>query len=222
MTQDALAKVLKRIEDARLDSTPVALLAVSKQQSVANILALYQQGQRAFGENYCQEALSKMDALKTYPLEWHFIGHCQRNKTKKIAENFDWVQSVDSPLIAKRLNEARPAHLPPLNICIELNMDDETSKAGIPLSALHSLADICLRLPRLRLRGLMCIPKKTQAIQAFKACKAAFDALHRQGIPVDTLSMGMSADFETAIQAGSTMVRIGTALFPPRSTQPTR
>lgn len=192
----------------------VTLLAVSKQQSIEAITELYQQGQRAFGENYLQEALSKIEALKHLTIEWHFIGHIQRNKTKKIAEHFAWVQSVDSELIAKRLNEARPDRLPPLNICLEVNVDNEPNKSGVTLDAVLPLAKVCLTLPKLRLRGLMAIPKaNTNPEHAFQTLRETYDTLNQLGFSLDTLSMGMSADYELAIKAGSTMVRLGTALF---------
>lgn len=195
----------------------VLLLAVSKQQSIDAMIDLYHQGQRAFGENYLQEALVKIEALKHLDIEWHFIGHIQGNKTKKIAEHFAWVQSVDSERIAKRLNEARPANLPPLNICIEVNIDDEANKAGVTLEALPALAKACLALPNLRLRGLMAIPKVSdnplEKKQAFLALRTAFDTLNTQGFSLDTLSMGMSADYPLAIECGSTLIRLGTALF---------
>lgn len=192
----------------------ITLLAVSKQQPITAILELYEQGQRAFGENYLQEALGKMEALKAIDIEWHFIGHVQRNKTKKIAEHFSWVQSVDSELIATRLNDARPTHLPPLNICLEVNIDNEPNKSGVALEAVLPLAQHCLTLPNLRLRGLMAIPKaNTDPLPAFQTLRKTFDTLNTLGFSLDTLSMGMSADYTLAIQAGSTMVRLGNALF---------
>jgi pyridoxal phosphate enzyme (YggS family) len=203
-----LNKILKNLPRS------VILLAVSKQQSIEAIAELYQQGQRAFGENYLQEALTKIEALKHLTIEWHFIGHIQRNKTKKIAEHFAWVQSVDSELIAKRLNEARPDHLPPLNICLEVNVDNEPNKAGVALDAVLPLAKVCLTLPKLRLRGLMAIPKaNTDPRHAFQTLRETYDTLNQLGFSLDTLSMGMSADYELAIEAGSTMVRLGTAVF---------
>lgn len=192
----------------------VTLLAVSKQQPIEAITELYQQGQRAFGENYLQEALSKMEALKHLNIEWHFIGHIQRNKTKKIAEHFAWVQSVDNELIAKRLNDARPDHLPPLNICLEVNVDNEPNKSGVALDAVLPLAKVCLTLPKLRLRGLMAIPKaNTDPRHAFQTLRKTYDTLNTLGFSLDTLSMGMSTDYVLAIEAGSTMVRLGNALF---------
>lgn len=195
----------------------VTLLAVSKQQSIASIVELYEQGQRAFGENYLQEALPKMEALKHLDIEWHFIGHIQRNKTKHIATHFAWVQSVDSELIAKRLNDARPANLPPLNVCLEVNIDNEANKSGVSLAAVNALANYCTTLPNLRLRGLMAIPKASEhpdeKKQAFQALRQAYDTLNTLGFSLDTLSMGMSADYLLAIENGSTLIRLGTALF---------
>ncbi|HEX4045075.1 MAG TPA: YggS family pyridoxal phosphate-dependent enzyme [Gammaproteobacteria bacterium] len=198
----------------------VRLLAVSKNQSIENILAAFQAGQTCFGESYLQEALPKMAALTHLPIEWHFIGPLQSNKTKKIAEHFAWVHSVDTLRIAQRLHEQRPVHLPPLNICLQVNMSAESSKSGISVSELLPLATACLALPRLNLRGLMTIPaletdfKKQRA--AFHQLSVAWQTLRAQGFPLDTLSMGMSADFEAAIAEGSTLVRIGSAVFSSR------
>jgi pyridoxal phosphate enzyme (YggS family) len=194
----------------------VKLLAVSKSQSIEKIIAAYSEGQHAFGENYLQEALVKIRKLPT-DIEWHFIGTIQSNKTKMIAENFDWVQSITSVQIAKRLNDQRPAHLPPLNICIEVNISDENTKAGIRLKNVLSLANVCVNLPHLRLRGLMTIPfpNKEMNLQrlSFQQLYQLYQSLLEEGLSLDTLSMGMSDDFEAAIAEGSTMVRIGTALF---------
>jgi len=199
----------------------VSLLASSKGQSVDKMRATYLQGQRAFGENYVQEALEKMQALSDCEIEWHFIGAIQSNKTKKIAEHFSVVQSVSSEKIAQRLNDQRPLSMPPLNICIEVNIDHETTKQGVFQDELFALLKYCCELSHLTLRGLMCIP----AIQHdFNSQCAAFHAMAElwraskqylgdQAKQFDTLSMGMSADFEAAIKEGSTMVRIGTALF---------
>jgi len=199
----------------------VNLLAVTKGQPLEKILQAYDAGQTRFGENYIQEALAKITALKDKPIEWHFIGAIQSNKTKQIAEHFAWVQSVANIKIAKRLNDQRPPHLPLLNICIEVNISNEESKSGVAVDALQPLLNYCLTLPRLKVRGLMTIPLATENFseqrKAFHQLFSVWQALLRQGIFLDTLSMGMSGDFEAAIAEGSTMVRIGTAIFGPRS-----
>lgn len=197
----------------------VQLLAVSKQQSIAKIQTAIDAGYTAFGESYLQEALPKIEHFKKTPhsLTWHFIGPIQGNKTKKIAENFDWVQSVDSMKIAKRLNDQRPEHLPPLNICLQINISDEPTKSGIQVNDLFTLAEFCKTLPRITLRGLMAIPAPQSNFddqrKVFHALRLLFDALNEKNFSLDTLSMGMSNDMEAAIAEGSTMVRIGTALF---------
>src|SRR3990167_1298488 len=193
----------------------VCLLAVSKKQSIEKIKQAASAGQFSFGESYVQEALLKMVHFDN--LKWHFIGPIQSNKTRKIAEHFDWVQSVDSTKIARRLNDQRPDHLPKLNICIQVNIDNEITKSGISLSEVESLISYCQDLPKLTLRGLMAIPKPEQHIDAkrrgFHQLSLKFQALKNKGLPLDTLSMGMAYDFEAAIAEGSTMVRIGTAIF---------
>jgi len=199
----------------------VQLLAVSKMQSVATIETAIQVGQQAFAENYLQEALTKIATLEKYHLTWHFIGNIQANKTKAIAENFAWVQSVDRLRIAERLSAQRPATLPPLNICLQINIDQEHSKGGVSLAELPALALAIAKLPRLQLRGLMAIPAPQQTVTqqhvTFGKLQNAFQQLQAQGLPLDTLSMGMSDDFAVAIAEGSTMVRIGTALFGKRN-----
>ncbi|HLB42803.1 MAG TPA: YggS family pyridoxal phosphate-dependent enzyme [Gammaproteobacteria bacterium] len=193
----------------------VRLLAVSKKQSIEKIKQAFQAGQSRFGESYVQEALVKIATLEG--IEWHFIGSIQRNKIRKIAKYFSWVQSVDSIDSARQLNDQRPAHLPPLSICIQVNMHDDTTKSGIPIYEIESLANSCLNLPHLKLRGLMTIPKSQPDFERtrnnFYQLFLKFQELKNKGIPLDTLSMGMSEDFEAAIAAGSTMVRIGTAIF---------
>ncbi|MHB1221363.1 MAG: YggS family pyridoxal phosphate-dependent enzyme [Gammaproteobacteria bacterium] len=195
----------------------VQLLAASKTQSIEKITAAYQAGQHLFGENHLQEALDKINQLSKLNIEWHFIGSIQRNKTKKIAEHFSWVQSVDNQLIIDRLNEQRPTHFPPLNICLEVNLSGEASKSGVHLNDVIQLATYCKHLPNIRLRGLMSIPAPsldfaTQRAQ-FKLLFECYQMLQQQGFQLDTLSMGMSDDFEAAIAEGSTMVRIGTRIF---------
>jgi pyridoxal phosphate enzyme (YggS family) len=197
---------------------PVQLVAVSKGHSIASIRAAYTAGQRAFGENYLQEALAKIPQLKDLALEWHFIGPIQSNKTGAIAQYFDWVQSVDRARIAQRLNDARPLQSPLLHICLQVNLGNESSKHGVAGHEVESLAKAVSALPRLRLRGLMAIPEPDPAMAAkrFSELRDMFDQLNAKGMRLDTLSMGMSDDFETAIACGATMVRIGTAIFGPR------
>jgi len=195
----------------------VQLLLASKGQTVANILDAYHAGQIHFGENYLQEALEKIAALTDKNIEWHFIGAIQSNKTKLIAENFSWVQSVDDVKIAKRLNDQRPAHLPPLNICLQVNVSEEQTKSGVAIDAVPNLAKECLTLQRLRLRGLMTIPAPKNIFREqraeFQKLRLLFENLSEKYDFLDTLSMGMSDDMEAAIAEGSSMVRIGTKIF---------
>lgn len=192
----------------------VQLIAVSKGQSSTAIAQAYVVGMRQFAENYLQEALTKIQQLAYLPaLEWHFIGHIQSNKTKLIAENFAWVQSVDRLAIAQRLNKYRPLQLPPLNICLQVNVDNDAHKGGVAIADLPNLISEIGCLPRLRLRGLMTIPMRNHPQQVFVQMRQIYDDLLAQAINLDTLSMGMSADYEFAIAAGATQVRIGTALF---------
>ena len=185
----------------------VILLAVSKGQPVARIEQAVAAGQKAFGENYVQEAVQKMETLPS--LEWHLIGPLQSNKTRVVAERFDWVQTVASEKIAKRLSEQRPAHLPPLNVLIQVNASGEASKSGVAPGEVSVLAQAISALPRLRLRGLMAIPEPGAERARYREVKDLFDSLSG----CDTLSMGMSDDLELAIAEGATMVRIGTAIF---------
>ena len=218
--------VLTRIRDAErrfqrpVDS--VQLLAASKTQPATAIAALAAIGQRRFGENYLQEALDKMAELKALDLEWHFIGPIQTNKTRGIAEHFAWVHSVDRLKIAERLNAQRPNDLPPLNICLEINLDQEPSKHGLDPSAVAEAARTIAALPRLRLRGLMAIPAPASDFdrqrQPFARLRELRDRLNADdGLALDTLSMGMSDDLEAAIAEGATLVRVGAALFGPRA-----
>ena len=195
----------------------VLLLAVSKTfsaEAVAQVAAL---GQRDFGENYIQEGVEKITHLSALQLTWHCIGPVQGNKTRLVAEHFDWVHSVDRLKIAQRLSDQRPDHLPPLNLCIQVNIDGGASKAGVSPSETLALAQAVAGLPKLRLRGLMTIPEPAPdfaaALAVHRTAKALFDDLCASGLDLDTLSMGMSADLEAAIQAGSTMVRVGSAIF---------
>ena len=195
----------------------VSLLAVSKKQTVEKIAAIAAQGQKFFGENYVQDALPKIRALKNLDLEWHFIGHIQSNKTAEIAEHFSWVHTVDRLKIAERLNAQRPASLPPLQICIQVNINEEESKGGISLVALPTLAKAISVLPHLKLRGLMAIPKNSDDVSEqrknFHILAEAKKDLESRGILLDTLSMGMSGDFEAAIAEGATIIRLGSVIF---------
>lgn len=196
----------------------VTLLAVSKRHPAAAIRTAAEAGQRCFGESYVQEALGKMAELADLPLEWHFIGPIQSNKTATIAANFHWVHSVEREKIARRLSDQRPAELPPLNVCIQVNISGEASKSGAPLAAVPELAQAIQALPRIRLRGLMAIPAPSHDPQQqrvpFRRLREAFDSLRQgTGADLDTLSMGMSADMEAAIAEGATIVRIGTNIF---------
>ncbi|MEJ2141159.1 MAG: YggS family pyridoxal phosphate-dependent enzyme [Gammaproteobacteria bacterium] len=198
----------------------VHLLAVSKTRPAEDILAVYQTGQTAFGENYLQEALEKIRQLADYDIHWHFIGPIQSNKTKDIARHFAWVHSIDRLKIARRLSEQRPAELPPLRVCIQVNIDKEASKSGVSPGGVLPLAKEIQKLPNLQLKGLMAIPTATTDFtsqrDAFARVRTIYEQLQQTGISVDTLSMGMTNDLEAAIAEGSTMVRIGTAIFGPR------
>ena len=221
---DNVVLVQTRIQAAALaaqrDENSVQLLAVSKTKPAEALREAYAAGIRDFGENYLQEALGKQLELADLPLIWHFIGPIQSNKTRAIAEHFDWVHSVDRLKIAQRLSEQRPADLPPLNICIQVNVSGEASKSGCTPADLPALANAISQLPRLKLRGLMAIPEPTEDRAAQDAAFAAVQSLQAGlGLPLDTLSMGMSHDLESAIAMGATWVRIGTALFGTRGPQ---
>ncbi len=200
----------------------VRLLAVTKTHPHARLRAAWHAGLRAFGENYYQEAAEKMEALADLAIEWHFIGPIQSNKTRGIAARFAWVHSIDREKIARRLSAHRPEALPPLQVCIQVNVDSEPTKAGCMPDAAQHLAEYVSELPNLTLRGLMAIPAATGDFQrqrvAFARLRALRDRLRSQGLQVDTLSMGMSSDLEAAIAEGTTLVRVGTALFGPRET----
>lgn len=220
-----LSAVRQRIRDACLTAgrplDAVTLLAVSKTFGVDAVQAAYEAGQTAFGENYIQEAVEKITALAHLPIEWHCIGPIQSNKTRLVAAHFDWVHTVDRLKIAQRLSEQRPADLAPLQVCIQVNVDGGATKSGVlPFEAL-ALAQAVAGLPRLRLRGIMCIPEPAPDFEAacalFKRASNLFEDLNAQGLALDTLSMGMSADLEAAIASGSTMVRVGSAIFGTRS-----
>lgn len=197
----------------------IQLLGSSKHQSAEKMREAFHAGLSIMGENYVQEALAKMAILSDLPIQWYFIGHIQSNKTHKIAEHFDWVQSIDCKKIAKRLNDHRPAHLPPINICIEVNVSHEATKFGVDIDfyAVLALARFCLTLPKLKLRGLMTIPAHyedhARQREEFHKLFSIWQRLREEGIELDMLSMGMTNDFEAAIAEGSTMVRIGTGIF---------
>ncbi|KAA8557824.1 Pyridoxal phosphate homeostasis protein [Pseudomonas extremaustralis] len=215
---DNIGLVSERIRAAanavQRDANSIHLLAVSKTKPAQAVREAYAAGMRDFGENYLQEALGKQAELTDLPLSWHFIGPIQSNKTRAIAENFAWVHSVDRLKIAQRLSEQRPADLPPLNICIQVNVSGEASKSGCTPADLPTLANAISALPRLKLRGLMAIPEPTEDRTAQDAAFATVRDLQASlNLPLDTLSMGMSHDLESAIAQGATWVRIGTALF---------
>lgn len=199
----------------------IKLLAVSKGFSAVAVREAYQAGQRAFGESYIQEALDKIELLRDLPLEWHFIGPVQSNKTRAIATHFAWAHSVDRLKIAERLSAQRPASLPPLNICIQVNVSGEDSKSGVAPSGLVELAQAVASLPQLKLRGLMAIPAPVEGLEAqripFLKLRELMQQINMQGLALDTLSMGMSHDFSAAILEGATIVRVGTAIFGERN-----
>ncbi|WP_421132248.1 YggS family pyridoxal phosphate-dependent enzyme [Alteromonas sp. A079] len=208
--------------DAHRPPNSVKLLAVSKTKPVSDIMAAYEAGQRCFGENYIQEGVEKVKELSDLQdIEWHMIGPIQSNKTKAVAEHFDWVHTVDREKIARRLNDQRPHGCAPLNICIQVNIDDEDSKSGVAPAELASLVAFISDLPNLTLRGIMAIPKANPSIEeqeaTLTALKELFDQYHTSLSNFDTLSVGMSSDMVQAIQCGSTMVRIGTAIFGKRT-----
>jgi PLP dependent protein len=195
----------------------VRLLAVSKTFGTDAIRQAHSAGQLAFGENYIQEAVEKITALADLALEWHCIGPIQSNKTRLVAAHFDWVHTIDRLKIAQRLSEQRPAHLPPLQLCIQVNVDGGDNKSGVAPADALALARSVAALPHVRLRGVMSIPEPAidfiAACAVFARARAVFDALNADGLDLDTLSIGMSADMEAAIHEGSTMVRVGTAIF---------
>jgi pyridoxal phosphate enzyme (YggS family) len=215
---DHLADIVERVARAarRANRPPssVTIVAVSKQQPAAAIVAAHRAGITHFGESYVQEALPKMDAVADLAATWHFVGKLQANKTRHVAERFDWVHTVDRLRIAERLNEQRPAFAAPLNVLIQVNQGDESQKSGTSPADVAALARGIAALPRLKLRGLMTLPPQSGAPADWFAALAALRArLAADGIELDSLSMGMSGDFEEAIAAGATLVRIGTAIF---------
>jgi len=210
-----LAQIHTACQQAGRDEQTVQLLAVSKTHPAEILAEMYAAGQRSFGENYLQEALDKIEKLQNLEIEWHFIGHVQRNKTKHLAEKFDWVHGVDRLIIAERLSNQREDNQVPLNICLQVNIDGQDTKDGCQPEEVADLVAQISQLPKLRLRGLMVIPAPNNTA-AFADAKALFEAVkmqHAKAEDWDTLSMGMSGDMTEAIAAGSTMVRVGTALF---------
>ena len=207
--------------EAERDPETVKLLAVTKKQPLDKILAAASLGQRDFGENTVQEGVDKILATAESGLTWHFIGHLQSNKTRAVAENFDWVHSIDKLKLATRLSQQRPAALTPLNMCLQVNIDDEPGKSGVSIDELPELAAACMELPNIRLRGLMCLPMIRQAFadqrRPFARLRQLACTLRDTGIDTDTLSMGMSNDYRAAIFEGATIVRIGTAIFGERT-----
>tara|TARA_R110000782_G_scaffold39383_3_gene91520 strand:+ start:1183 stop:1866 length:684 start_codon:yes stop_codon:yes gene_type:complete len=214
LIKDLLASAAKA---AGREPGAVKLLGVSKKQPVSKILEAASAGLRDFGENFVQEGLDKIDQTRDRNLTWHFIGHLQNNKTRVVAESFDWVHTIDNLKTARRLNDQRPESLGKLNICLQVNIDNEESKSGITADELPGLAASVSTLPRLSLRGLMCLPMERpdeeKQREPFARLRKLAESLHKDGIETDTLSMGMSGDFRAAILEGATIVRIGTALF---------
>ncbi len=219
-----LQTTLSRIRNASLlygrSPSEVQLLVVSKAQTAEKLRYVYAAGQNNFGENYLQEAMKKMAQLNDCRIIWHFIGSIQSNKTKLIAEHFSWVHSVDRLKIAQRLNEARSPLRSPLNICLQININHEESKSGLSLAELPEIATQIKQLPNVKLRGLMALPALSTSFESqrenFSSLRYAFNELNQQGLKLDTLSMGMSNDLEAAIAEGTTIVRIGRAIFGPR------
>ena len=215
--QDVRARIATACQLAGRNVEEVTLLAVSKTFGAEAVRAAAGAGQRAFGENYVQEGIDKIAQLRDLALEWHCIGPLQSNKTRPVAEHFDWVHTVDRLKIAERLSAQRPEGLAPLNVCIQVNIDGGPTKSGVAPAEALALARAVAALPRLALRGLMTIPEPAPDFEAARAihasAKALFDQLNAEGLGLDTLSMGMSADLEAAVDAGATMVRVGAAIF---------
>ncbi|MDH5352883.1 MAG: YggS family pyridoxal phosphate-dependent enzyme [Gammaproteobacteria bacterium] len=216
-----LIDINHQIESAALefkrDPKDISLLAVSKKKPTEDIRGAYACGQRDFGENYLQEALEKVEELSDLNIVWHFIGAVQSNKTRPLAQNFHWVHCIDRLKTAKRLSEQRPQSMPPLNLCIQVNVDQEASKAGVRLDEVDQLAEKIAELPAIRLRGLMAIPAPQADFDSqrkpFAQLRQALERLNHKGLDCDTLSMGMTHDMDAAIAEGATVVRIGTAIF---------
>lgn len=219
--QQIQKNILQICQIYQRNAEDVHLLAVSKTKPASDIKAAFDAGQKRFGENYLQEAIDKINELRNLDIEWHFIGAIQSNKTRELAENFSWVHSVERLKIARRLSDQRPSTLPPLNICLEVNISNEESKAGLSIEALEPLVEEVITLPNICLRGLMAIPAKADTLKEqraiFAEMKQLLIQLQQKHPQMDTLSMGMSGDMEAAIAEGSTMVRIGTAIFGARN-----
>jgi len=219
---DINQKIANTATQFNREPSDIQLLAVSKTQPPSRILDAYHAGQQSFGENYLQEARDKQEVLKDLDINWHFIGPIQSNKTREIAEHFSWVHSVDRLKVAKRISKQRPEHLPPLNICLQVNIDNEPSKSGVSIGELPALTQSINLLPQLRLRGLMAIPAKRSNHDEQRAVFIQVAELLQQlkltnpCLDMDTLSMGMSDDMEAAIAAGATIVRVGSSIFGPR------
>ncbi len=213
--------IIDAAQQCARDPANIRLIAVSKTRSIIEIQQAISAGQRDFGENYIQEAVEKIQTIDNQKLCWHFIGPIQANKTKAIAENFDWVHSVDRLKIAERLNNQRPLQLPPLNICLQVNISGESSKSGVAPDDVLALATHLKSLKKLNLRGLMTIPQatfdKSKQQKQFNRMRILFDQCRMEGLQLDSLSMGMSSDYPAAIAEGATMIRIGTAIFGPRT-----
>jgi pyridoxal phosphate enzyme (YggS family) len=220
--QDVRERIARAAQAAGRDPAGIRLVAVSKTFPAGAVREVFALGQREFGENHVQEGIAKMDALSDLAgIEWHLIGPVQSNKARIAATRFAWVQTVDRMRIAERLSAARPEDAPPLDVCVQVNVSGEASKSGVPPGEAVALAQAVGALPRLRLRGIMGIPEPTEDVAArrrqLRALRECFDACRASGLPVDTLSMGMSADLEDAVAEGATLVRVGTAIFGPRN-----
>ena len=221
--QAVRARIVAAAKAAGRDPGDISLLAVSKTFTAADVRAAHAAGQRAFGENYVQEALEKIGTLPELPLIWHFIGAIQSNKTRPIAEHFGWVHSIARMKIAEHLAQTRPRTLGPLDICLQVNVSGEKSKSGVAPDEVRPLAEAVRTLPQLRLRGLMAVPEPSDDIELqrrrFRGLRILLERLNAAGFGLDTLSMGMSQDLEAAVMEGATIVRVGTAIFGPRQTR---
>ena len=219
--QNLVTRIARAASDAGRDPAGIRLLAVSKTWPAESVREAAAAGQHAFGENYVQEGVAKVEALADLGLEWHFIGPLQSNKTRPVAEHFDWVHSIERLKIAERLSQQRPAGMPPINVCLQVNVSGEDTKSGCTIAEAPALAHAIAALPNLRLRGLMCIPEPTDDVETqrrpFRELRLLAERLQAEGLKLDTLSMGMSHDIEAAIAEGATMVRVGTAIFGERA-----